>query len=371
MTGEPLIPVTVLTGFLGSGKTTVLNHLLRQPGMDRVVAIINEFGAVGLDHLLVEASEERFALLDNGCVCCSVREDLVALLTELSSRQTAGAAPIRRVLIETTGLADPVPVLHTLMTAPSVVERYRIDGVIVTVDAVNAVRSIDAHAEAAKQIAVADRILLTKADLVDEASRVTVERRIRLINPTVSIARVAHGRIEPARIFEAGLFAPQGRSEEAAQWFATAAKATGSHLEGTSDHASDHGPHDHGPHDHGHGLHAHGMHGRGISSFSLIVHEPIRWAAFSRWLDYVAALKGDDLLRLKALVNLAERPEGPLVVHAVQHVMHPPIEMDAWPSQDRSSRLVFIVRNISAEAIERTLARFGEIDRDSIARAAA
>ena len=169
MTGAPTIPVTVLTGFLGSGKTTVLNHLLHQPDMEGVVAIINEFGEIGLDHLLVETSEERFALLDNGCVCCSVREDLVSLLTELSSRGGVGAAPIRRVLIETTGLADPVPVLHTLMTAPSVIERYRIDGVVVTVDAVNAIGSLDMYAEAVKQIAVADRILLTKSDLVDEA----------------------------------------------------------------------------------------------------------------------------------------------------------------------------------------------------------
>jgi G3E family GTPase len=362
MTGEPLIPVTVLTGFLGSGKTTVLNHLLHQPEMDGVVAIINEFGEVGLDHLLVETSEERFALLDNGCVCCSVREDLVALLSELSSREFTGAALIRRVLIETTGLADPVPVLHTLMTAPSVVERYRIDGVVVTVDAVNAVGSLDVRAEAVKQIAVADRVLLTKLDLIDKASRAVVEERIRLINPTVSITHVAHGLVEPELIFEAGLFAPQGRSEEVSQWFDIAAKATGLHSHGASDHEL---------HDHEHEQHAHGAHGQGIVSFSLTVHEPIRWAAFSRWLDYVAALKGNDLLRFKALVNVAERPEGPLVVHAVQHVMHPPIEMDAWPSPDRSSRLIFIVRNIPVEAIERTLAKFGEISRDSIARTTA
>jgi G3E family GTPase len=344
------IPVTVLTGFLGSGKTTVLNHLLHQPGMEGVVAIINEFGEVGLDHLLVETSEERFALLDNGCVCCSVREDLAVLLGELSSREASGRLPpIRRILIETTGLADPVPVLHTLMTAPSAVARYRIDGVVVTVDAVNALRSLDHHPEAVKQIAVADRILLTKTDLADEMLLAELEQRIGQINPTVDVARVNHGCIEPGLVFEAGLFAPDARSGPVADWFASAAKATVSHSHAAADHA----------------------HHSDISSFSLIVHEPIRWAAFSRWLDYVAALKGDELLRFKALINVADRPQGPLIVHAVQHVLHPPIAMDAWPSDDHSSRLVFIVRDIAADAIERTLARFGEISRDSIARPAA
>lgn len=350
MTRAPLVPVTVLTGFLGSGKTTVLNHLLQQPGMDGTVAVINEFGEVGLDHLLVETSEERFALLDNGCVCCSVREDLVALLADLSSREARGdLPPIRRVLIETTGLADPVPVLHTLMTAPGVVARYRIDGVVVTVDAVNALRSLDNHAEAVKQIAVADRILLTKADLVEAHAAAAVTQRIRAINPTVSLTRVDYGSVAPCAVFEGGLFAAQARSDQVASWFAAATAA--------QSHASHH-------HDH----HAHGSR---ISSFSLVVNEPIRWTAFSRWLDYVAALKGDDLLRFKALVNVADRPQGPVVVHAVQHVLHPPISLDTWPSDDRSSRLVFIVRDIPREAIERTLARFGEISRESITRPAA
>lgn len=353
MTHASLIPVTVQTGFLGSGKTTVLNHLLRQPGMDGVVAIINEFGEVGLDHLLVETGEERFALLDNGCVCCSVREDLVTLLGELLSRENRDEIPpIRRILIETTGLADPVPVLHTLMTAPEVTSRYRIDGVAVTIDAVNAVRSLENHAEAVKQVAVADRILLTKTDLAGNAAGAEIERRIGQINPTAPILRVQRGNIRPDLLFDAGLFAPGNRADEVGDWFVAAGKATARHSHESSHHA---------PH----------AHDTGISSFSLIVHEPIRWAAFSRWLDYVAALKGDELLRFKALINVADRPQGPVVVHAVQHVLHPPIAMEAWPSADRTSRLVFIVRDIPAEAIEHTLAKFGEISRSSIARSAA
>jgi G3E family GTPase len=352
------IPVTILTGFLGSGKTTVLSHLLRQPGMDGVVAIINEFGEVGLDHLLVETSEEHFALLDNGCVCCSVREDLIALLGDLLSREASGRLPpIQRILIETTGLADPVPVLHTLMTAPSLIGRYRIDGVVVTVDAVNALRSLDNHAEALKQVAVADRILITKADLAEEASLQRLEQRIGRINPTVPVVRIDNGCIEPAQLFEAGLFTPTSRPHRVAEWFAAASRATA--LEPVARHP------------HSHANHAHSEPHCGVRSFSLIVQEPIRWAAFSRWLEYVAALKGDELLRFKALINVADRPQGPVVVHAVQHVMHPPIAMDIWPSEDRKSRLVFIVRDIPADAIESTLARFGEISRDSIARSAA
>jgi G3E family GTPase len=343
------IPVTVLTGFLGSGKTTVLNHLLRQPGMDGVVAIINEFGEVGLDHLLVETSEERFALLDNGCVCCSVRADLVDTLEQLSRRAASGnGSAIRRILIETTGLADPVPVLHTLMTAPEATASFRLDGVAVTVDAVNAEGTLERHAEAVKQIAVADRILLTKSDLVDEPARRAVEDRIRRINPTIPIVRIEHGRLAPAQLFEAGLFAPAARPREIAEWFAAASRPG-----------------------HAHAGHGHGGSHPGVTSFSLVVREPIRWAAFSRWLDYVAALKGDELLRFKGLVNLADRTEGPVVVHAVQHVLHPPIAMPCWPTDDRSSRLVFIVRDIAAELVERTLAKFAEVSRASITRPAA
>ena len=182
------LPVTILTGFLGSGKTTVLNHLLRQPELRGVVAIINEFGEVGLDHLLVETSEERFALLDNGCICCSVREDLIQTLKDLKARSAAGSLPaFHRVLVETTGLADPVPVLHTLMTSPDLIGEYRIDGVAVTVDAVNGARTLAAHPEAVKQVAVADRILLTKVDLADADRVASLKGRIGAINPTAAI----------------------------------------------------------------------------------------------------------------------------------------------------------------------------------------
>jgi G3E family GTPase len=361
--GHAPVPVTILTGFLGSGKTTVLNYLLRQPELAGVVAIINEFGEVGLDHLLVETSEERFALLDNGCICCSVREDLIQTLKDLKARCAAGSMPaFHRVLVETTGLADPVPVLHTLMTSSDLLDEYRIDGIVVTVDAVNGERTLLAHPEAVKQLAVADRILMTKADLADPGEVASLMQRIGAINPTAAVLRARNGAVDASGLLDAGLFDPQARSADVAAWFEAAAIAACG--EGNAHHHHCDGP------DCDHAAVPHAHHAQ-ISTFSLVISEPIRWAAFSQWLEYVAALKGDDLLRFKGLVNVAEMPDGPVVVHGVQHVFHPPIEMKGWPSADRSTRLVFIVRNIPREIIERTLTKFAAISREAIQRPAA
>lgn len=345
MVQSDFIPVTVLTGFLGSGKTTVLNHLLRQPNMEGVAVIINEFGEVGIDHLLTETSQERFALLENGCVCCSVRDDLVQILIELKHQvQTAQIPPIGRILIETTGLADPIPILHTLMVAPDLAGTFSIDGVVTTVDAVNIASSLDRFPEAARQIAVADRILITKSDLIDQATYDVMKRRVAQINPTVSIVKVLEGHIEPELVFQAGMFEPDHRSEDVAAWFIAAAQ----------------------PSYHRHGSISRHKHDAGFSSFSLIVREPIRWEAFLRWYNYVVALKGEELLRFKAFLNIADRPEGPVIIHAVQHVLHPPVKMASWPSEDKSSRLVFIVRDISSEAVKTTLMKFGEVSPESL-----
>jgi G3E family GTPase len=356
------IPVTVLTGFLGSGKTTVLNHLLHRPELNGVVAIINEFGEVALDHLLVESSEDRLALLDNGCICCSVREDLIETLDDLASRRAAGTIPpFHRVLVETTGLADPVPVLHTLMTAPDIIARYRIDGVVATVDAVNGAHTLDAHPEAVRQVAVADRLLVTKTDLAPGDALPRLDARLAAINPVAISTHVRNGVVDPARVLDAGLFDPAARSADVVRWFETASQAANA--------SHDHAHHDcDGEHcDH----HSHHAHDGEVQSYSLIIDEPIQGEAFARWLEYVAALKGEDLLRFKAIVNIVEQPDAPLVVHGVQHVFHPPITLQGWPSTDRRSRLVFIVRGIPREIIENTLSKFAAVSRAAIRGSAA
>jgi G3E family GTPase len=346
---EPLVPVTILTGFLGSGKTTVLNRLLRRPALAGAAVIINEFGEIGLDHLLVEASEEQFTLLDNGCVCCTVRGDLVATLAELDRRSRAGETPpLTRVVIETTGLADPAPILHSLMAEPEIARRYRIGGVVTTVDAVNGAATLDRHPEAAKQVAVADRLLVTKTDLAPAGARPALEARLEALAPLAERAEAQNGEVadDAADL----LSADAARPDRLASWLETAADER---HHGHHECGPDCSSHDH--HDH------HGQAHHGIRSYSFVIDEPVEWTAFARWLDYVAALKGEDLLRLKGLVNVAGEPDRPLVLHGVQHVFHPPVRLDAWPSDDRRTRLVFIVRNIERETIERTLAKFAGI----------
>jgi G3E family GTPase len=358
--GSTLIPITILTGFLGSGKTTTLNHLLRQPGLQGTIAIINEFGEVGIDHLLIETTEERFALLDNGCICCTIRGDLVDTLKTIVARRDAGELPdFSRVLLETTGLADPAPVLHTLMVDAEIAALYRIDGVVVTVDAVNGAATLSNYAEAVKQVGVADRLLITKTDLAAAPVVADLVARLSAINPTADVLTIRDGEVDPAAVLGVGLFDPAARSAEIVAWFERAAVAGA----GAHDHDNcagddcDHPAHAHGAH-HGDGHPPHG----GVHSFSLLIEGPVEWKPFAQWLDYVASLRGEDLLRFKGIINVAGKPDHPVVVHGVQHVFHPPRDLDRWPTAERHTRLVFIVRDIPQSLIERTLCKFASID---------
>jgi G3E family GTPase len=344
-----LIPVTLLTGFLGSGKTTVLNHVLKQPEMAATAVIVNEFGEIGLDHLLVERSSEDVVLLNSGCLCCTVRGDIVDTLTNLFVDRVKGKVPFfTRVAIETTGLADPAPILHTLMTDPIVAARYMLDGVVTTVDAVNGAGTLDKQPEAVKQAAVADRLLLTKTDLAGSAARQEIDARLRTLNPSATIVSVAQGIVDPARLFNIGFYDPATKSVDVRRWLRDEA------FEGGHAHDLHHG------HDLRHGRPDVNRHDDRIRAFCITRERPISWAALSAWLDGLATMRGDDLLRLKAIVALSDRPDQPVVLHGVQHLFHPPVLLPEWPSEDHRTRMVFITRDLPREAIEATLAAFEE-----------
>ena len=335
------IPVTLLTGFLGSGKTTVLNHVLKQPGMAATAVIVNEFGEIGLDHLLVERSSEDVVLLNSGCLCCTVRSDIVDTLTSLFVERVKGRIPFfTRVAIETTGLADPAPILHTLMSEPIVAARYMLDGVVTTVDAINGAATLDRQPEAVKQAAVADRLLLTKTDLAAPEARQALEARLALLNPSAPIIPVAQGAIDPALLFNLGFFDPATKSVDVRRWLRDEAFASGHQHDDEHDHLDVN------------------RHDDRIRAFCIIRDRPISWAVLSGWLDGLATMRGDDLLRFKAIVALSDRPDEPVVLHGVQHLFHPPVLLPQWPSEDRRTRMVFITRDLSREAIEATLTAF-------------
>ena len=342
-----MIPVSVVTGFLGSGKTTLLARLLRSPEFSRTAVIINEFGEVGLDHDLIETSEESFVTLQTGCLCCTIRGDLVLTLEDILRRRDAGTvAPFERVVIETSGLADPAPILHALMSDAGVSQRLTLAGVVTTVDAVNGLATLARQPESVKQVAVADRLILTKTDLIDGEASGLVER-LAAINPSATLLTACFGAVDPERLFDMGLDAAAGTRPDLQAWL------------GLDAHAH-HGPatHDRAPHD------------AQISCFAILREAPIRAITLTLLLEVLAEHCGGDLLRLKGIVNVAESPDRPAVIHGVQHVFHPPAWLESWPSQDRCSRLVFIVRDISRAWVEALLAALevevGEVTRNVI-----
>ncbi|MBH0237212.1 CobW family GTP-binding protein [Methylobrevis albus] len=354
---EP-IPVTVLTGFLGAGKTTLLNRLLADPAMRDAAVIINEFGEVGLDHLFVEA-DDGIVELASGCLCCTIRGDLVAALENFLRRiDNDRMDRLSRVVIETTGLADPAPVLHTIMAHPYLVLRYRLDGVVTLVDAVNGAATLDAHMEAVKQAAVADRIVLTKTDMPEgAAARASLVRRLARLNPAAPVLDAADGAATPAALLHAGLWDEATKTADVRRWLAA---------EAYDDHGHGHHHHDHGHgHDHDHG-HAHAQghanylnrHDAHIRSFALTTDRAVAVGALEMFLDLLRSAHGERLLRMKGIVRLAEDPERPMVVHGVQKVFHPPVRLPAWPDADHRTRLVFITRDLEEAFVRRLFDAF-------------
>ena len=323
------LPVTLLTGFLGSGKTTLLSKLVRHPGMDRVAVVINEVGEIGIDHDLVAMSTENIALLANGCICCSVRTDLQETLRDLFARRRAGEiADFDRVIIETTGLADPAPVVQTLLADTLVAAQFRLDGLVTLVDAVNGAQQLAQHAEPARQIALADRVFLTKSDIASREAVDALRDAVLEINPGAPVTLLLHGEVEPRALTGLGL--ASARAGEATLRF------LGEPLQGEGSGGARH-------------LGARPrLHDGSIRTLSLHFEAPFTWNAFSAALDLLATLRGPDLLRVKGIVNV----EGaPVVVQGVQHIFHPPVDLDRWPSDDQRTRLVFITRNIEARTI--------------------
>ncbi|HTP81646.1 MAG TPA: GTP-binding protein [Alphaproteobacteria bacterium] len=352
--GPAPIPVSVLTGFLGSGKTTLLSRLLRHPGMGETAVIINEFGEIGLDHHLVEAADGEPVVMSSGCLCCTVRNDLVDTLRGLYLKRVRGVVPeFKRVVIETTGLADPAPILHTLMEDPVVETYYSLDSVVTTVDAVHGESQLDAQPESVKQAAVADRLILTKTDLASPDVVAQLQRRLHRLNPGAPLLAAIQGEIDPAQLFNAGLYNPETKSIDVQGWLRDEAIAA----------ASDPHGHAHG-HDHGH-AHEHehaapldvNRHDARIRAHCLLLEEPLDWESFSLWLGSLASGYGDRLLRVKAILNIQGEP-GPVAVHGVQHMFHPPARLPAWPDGDRRSKLVFITRDIERRFLEESLAAY-------------
>jgi G3E family GTPase len=333
------IPVSVITGFLGSGKTTILNHLLQQPALADAAVLINELGEVAIDHLLVREVDENVLLLATGCLCCAVRGDLVNTLRDLYAKRSRGRIPkFRRMLIETTGLADPAPVLHTLMQDPLIAARFRLDGVLVTVDAVNGMDQLDRQMESVKQAAVADRLLLTKTDLAGGNAVQGLRRRLREINPAAPIHDVQHGRIDPAHLLDAGLYNPAIKTADVRRWLDAE-----SYVQLSPQSAAQ-----------GHIRRAAVRHADDVRAFCLRWARPVHWQVFADALQSLIDGHGEKLLRIKGVLNVAGEA-APVVIHGVQHLFHPPVALPAWPDSDRSSRLVFITRGLEDNVVSLAL----------------
>ena len=322
-----MTPVTLLTGFLGAGKTTLLNRLLADPALAETAVLINEFGEIGLDHLFVEALDADAVLLASGCLCCTIRGDLSRALRDLQAR----GRPFRRVMVETTGLADPAPILHTLMRDPLLLRDYALDGVVTVVDAVAGMANLDAQEEARRQVAVADRLVISKTDLADAA---VLRARLSGLNP---VARVLDARTATAdELLGVGPFSAEGKAEGIAGWIA------------------------HAGHDHHHHHHDVNRHDARIRALCVTFDAPLSWEGVANYLEMMAMTQGEKMLRVKGLLNLKGETQ-PVVVHGVQHSFHPPLRLPAWPEgDDRSSRLVFILQDLEPAVVEKGLRAFLE-----------
>lgn len=344
MAASPLTPVTILTGFLGSGKTTLLNRVLMAMEASKLAVVVNEFGAVPIDHHIVREGSERVTVLPNGCVCCTAAGDMVNALRDLYFKRANGEIPaFTRVVIETTGLADPAPLLRTLIEMPIAAARYSLAGIVVTVDAEHGMVTLDQHAESVKQAAVADRIVITKTDIAPAQAVAALETRLRKLNPGADIVRAQLADAAPGWLFDLGVYRPEAKTPQVSEWLNAARQPAAGLFSGNERNT----------------LAA--QHDDRIHSFVVTLDQPVAWDALENALDTLLTVHGDGVLRMKGIVNVRGEA-APRVIHAVQHTLYPPARLTAWPADwpGRASRLVFIVRDVSPVAVERTLKSFVE-----------
>lgn len=332
------IPVTLLTGFLGAGKTTVLNRLINDPEAGRIAVIMNEFGSAGLDHDLIESSTEETILMQSGCLCCTLRGDVAETLGKLMERMQRGELLFDRVVIETTGIAEPAPIVHTLVVDASAAQHYRMDGIVTVADAANGAVTLDTHVEAVNQIALADLIVVTKVDLVSEGDLEDYAARVGSINTSARLIYANNGQVPTGAIFGLSALRDDVSSDDIAHWLGKVEKPNARHR----------GDDLHQGHDHHH------HHENQIVSASIAVSEPIPARVFDVWLDMLIALKGPDLLRMKGLVHV-KGMDWPFVFHGVQHIFDAPVPLKSWSGEDSTSRVVAIARNMSKEDLDAAL----------------
>ncbi|MBX5163764.1 MULTISPECIES: GTP-binding protein [unclassified Rhizobium] len=342
------IPVTILTGFLGAGKSTLLNRILKDPVMKDAAVIINEFGDVGIDHLLVESSGDSIIELSDGCLCCTVRGELVDTLANLMDAvQTGRVKPVKRVVIETTGLADPAPVMQAIMGNPVIATNFELDGVVTVVDAVNGLKTLDNHEEARKQAAVADRLIVSKKAMAGgTAGGDALEKRLRALNPRATMMDADSTEAGSAAVLVNGIYDPATKIADVGRWLQDENAHEAHHNHHNHDHDGDHGHHHH--HDHAHqDPHDVNRHDASIRSFSIVEEKPIDPMALDMFIDLLRSAHGEKLLRMKAIVSVSDRPDRPLVLHGVQSIFHPPVRLAAWPDPgDRRTRMVLITKDL-------------------------
>ena len=397
-----LIPVNVLTGALGSGKTTLLKALLRAPRLAGTMVLVNELGEIGIDHHLVEHASESTLLLENGCLCCAMRDDLKAALKDLHSRRARGEVPrYERIVVETTGIADPVPIAYTLLAEPVLQHHYRLGNVVTVVDAVNAPAQLDRFEESVRQVALADRLVASKLDLAGAGALAALRPRLGALNPTAPVVVAGSPELDPVELLITDVYDRRSKSREVERWIRStreamaadggpAARAAGSHPAGDGSHpAGVHGPNPAGNHGleptdgdglrpvGGHGLAGeapalpgdgrdpylaggHGPHPTSIAACCFTFEAALDWTAFGVWMSMLLHRHGDRVLRIKGLLNVAGVP-GPVLVNGVRHLVHPPAHLDRWPDGDRRSRVVVISDGLGREEIERSLHAFDAI----------